>query len=395
MLFNKPIILTFCGYYLPGYKGGGPIRTIESMVELLGDEFIYKIITRDRDLGSTERYDAIQVNEWQKVGKAEVFYVSPDKLNLFFLRKIISETPHDILYLNSFFSPKFTILPMMLRRLGLIPKRNTIIAPRGEFSPGAINIKRFKKKIFILITHIIGLYSDVTWHVSSFHEQNDLFYFFKDSQHEKTKTKSIIASDLTDIVPKGMTKSSLKEAGRLKVVFISRISPKKNLDGALKLIADLKGKVLFDIYGPLEDKVYWDQCCKLIEKLPSNIKVSYKGFLNHDEVLDVFAEHDLFFFPTLGENFGHVIIEALAAGCPVLISDRTPWRNLEKENVGWDIPIEKPEYFNKILQKCLNMGNEEMEHLSNCSFNYAKNKMIDKQNLHRNRSLFLKNYCGK
>jgi glycosyltransferase involved in cell wall biosynthesis len=40
----------------------------------------------------------------------------------------------------------------------------------------------------------------------------------------------------------------------------------------------------------------------------------------------VFRQYDLFVFPTRGENFGHVIIESLSVGTPVLLSDRTPWR---------------------------------------------------------------------
>ena len=75
---------------------------------------------------------------------------------------------------------------------------------------------------------------------------------------------------------------------------------------------------------------YWEKCQRIIDDLPENIQVKYNGTIGHEKVVREMASHDLFFLPTLGENFGHVIFEALAAGCPILISDQTPWRNLEK-----------------------------------------------------------------
>jgi glycosyltransferase involved in cell wall biosynthesis len=122
-------------------------------------------------------------------------------------------------------------------------------------------------------------------------------------------------------------------------VFISRISPKKNLLFALRMLQSVLGDISFDIYGPIEDARYWNRCEKAIGTLPPNVRVKYMGMVEHEKVGEVFAEHDLFLFPTLGENYGHVICEALSAGCPVLISDQTPWRHLQEEGAGWDIPL--------------------------------------------------------
>jgi glycosyltransferase involved in cell wall biosynthesis len=63
-------------------------------------------------------------------------------------------------------------------------------------------------------------------------------------------------------------------------------------------------------------------------------------------------------FPTLGENYGHVICEALNAGCPVLISNQTPWRNLQEKGVGWDFPLEEEERFTATLQQCVDAGGD-------------------------------------
>lgn len=386
---TNPIILTFSGHFIPGYRGGGPIRTIASLVEALGDEFNFKIVTLDRDLGCNEPYLGIKVNAWQKVGKAEVLYISPEKIGWGFIRHMIMHTPHDILYLNSFFSPYFGILPITLRRLGLIPQKPAIIAPRGQFSGGALNLKAFKKQIYINFVKMLNLHKNLIWQVSSAHEKEDLYTVFKNGRKSASQLTTIIAPNLPDIEVPEITRATVKEPGRLKIVFLSRISPKKNLDGALKMITGLIGRITFNIFGPIEDVTYWESCQKIIEALPANIQVKYQGMVAHDEVIRVMSDHDLFFLPTHGENFGHVIIEALAAGCPILISDQTPWRDLEKEGVGWDLPLNQSEQITAILQRFTDMDRHELASFSNRACEYAQKKMMDVKVINQNRDLFL------
>jgi glycosyltransferase involved in cell wall biosynthesis len=97
--------------------------------------------------------------------------------------------------------------------------------------------------------------------------------------------------------------------------------------------------VLFDIYGPAEDGEYWNCCRQLMKRLPANVSVKYWGGVPSDQVASIIDRHDLLFLPTRGENYGHVIAEALSVGTPVLLSDQTPWRNLQADGMGWDIPL--------------------------------------------------------
>jgi len=128
-------ILILRTYYLPGYKSGGPIRTIANLVDRLGDELEFKIVTADRDSGDRKPYPNIDVNNWNRVGKADVFYMSPKKRSLRDFKKLLCSTDYDILYLNSFFSPHFTIKPLLLRKLRLILDRPLVVAPsRGVFA---------------------------------------------------------------------------------------------------------------------------------------------------------------------------------------------------------------------------------------------------------------------
>ena len=349
-------ILILTDYYLPGYKGGGPLRTLSNMVDRLGAEYRFCVVTRDRDLGDTEPYQGIQADSWSPVGEAEARYLSPRALSLRGLRTLFQDTEHDAVYLSSFFSPAFTIKPLLLRRLGLIPRVPFILAPNGEFFPGALSQKRSKKQAYLGLSRVLGLYQGIIWRATSRYEEEHIRRWFG------KQVPVIVAPDLPSV-----TSHSSKEgrpwrekvAGHLKIVFLSRISRQKNLSGALTMLKSLRGEVRLNIYGPLEDKKYWIECQRIIDSLPQNVQVQYRGSVTYDKVIDVMAEHDLFFLPTLGESFGHAILEALLAGCPVLISDRTPWHDLQGKGVGWDLPLEQPERFRVALQSCIGMGPQE------------------------------------
>lgn len=382
----KITILILVDYYLPGYKAGGPIQSIANMVDKLGDEFQLKIVTADRDLEDTKTYPGIKVDSWNRVGKANVFYMLPKRRSLSDFKRLLCSTEYDILYLNSFFSFHFTIKSLLLRRLRLVPNKPLIVAPRGEFSPGALGLKCLKKRVYIAVANLLGLYKGAFWQASSKHEVADVQQWFGSG------VKMVIAPDLPHVVNEA-EKSKIvkfKTMGCLKIIFLSRISRKKNLDGALKMLKQLKGDVQFNIYGPIEDKVYWAECQKIYFSLPENIKIMYCGSVTHDKVSLLMKEHDLFFFPTLGENFGHVILEAFCAGCPVLISDQTPWRDLEDKGVGWDLPLSKPEVFMDVIQRCIDMDYEEYVGWSKMAWEYGLNLTKDDGVVEKNRELFKK-----
>ncbi len=390
---KKPIILTFVRYYLPGYKAGGPIRTIANMVDHLGDQFDFKIITMDRDIGDAEPYSNITVDAWNRVGKAEVFYVKPGLLWLNRLVKLISTTPHDIIYLNSAFDPVFTLWLLLHYNMKLIPLRSVLLAPRGEFSEGALALKRWKKTTFLAIAKTLGFYRNVIWQASSDYEKQDIIKAIGNDLKgifivENCTQPIIIAPDLPSI----MNKADVKEnfyTNRLQVVFLSRISPKKNLDFALRVLRHVTVPVEFNIYGPKEDQAYWRQCVALITALPDSIHVTYRGEVEHSQVAEIMTSHDLFFLPTRGENYGHVIAEALAAGTPVLIADTTAWRNLERAGVGWDLPLDAEQPYAERIDYCAGLDATAYQGWRHRVRDFANQRLADPQVIEANRNLFI------
>ncbi|MBW3496673.1 glycosyltransferase family 4 protein [Bacillus sp. FDAARGOS_1420] len=378
-------ILIITPYYLPGFKGGGPIRSISNLVQTLGNEFNFKIITSDRDLGDSISFEKIQNEVWTKVGSAEVYYVAPEKLKFRYLRHIIKRTKYDFIYLNSFFNKNFSIIPLLLRGMGKIPYKPIIVAPRGEFSPGALKIKSIKKELFIKSARLVGLHNNVIWHATSEEEKIDINRIYKEVNSIQ------IAPNLPNVIKDKERVKKKKKNGELKLIFLSRITEKKNLKGAITLLKDVIGNITLDIYGPIEDQSYWNECRDVIKSLPINVQVNYMGQVNNNKVHLLFSSYDAFLFPTFGENYGHVIVESLLAGCPVIISDQTPWKNLEDEEVGWAIPLEKKKKFITVLNNLVYMDSKELHQLSRNASGYALRMYFCEEIVEQNRDLFIKN----
>ncbi len=374
-------ILLFTGFYLPGYKGGGPIRTIANMVDQLGDQLSFEIYTADRDLGDLKPYAGVQINAWQRVGKADVFYASSDRGWVFRLWKNIAKFEGQAIYLNSFFSTRSSIVPLIFWRI-LKSDSVVVLAPRGEFSEGALNFKSKKKQVFISIANIFGLYKKIIWQASSDFEEKDIRRVMGDN------VKIHVAVNISN--PKMEIEIKERLPGLpLRIVFVSRISPKKNLLYAIEILNKIKIQVLFDVYGPAEDENYWTQCQEAAKLLHKNIRFQYCGALHPVQITEKLSEYDLFFFPTLGENFGHVIAEALSSGLPVLISDATPWRDLAEKSLGWDIPLNQVDRFVECIEACAAKSPEEYMQWRQSIRAWALKNVGNQEAIEQNRRLFM------
>ena len=340
-------ILTFVPNYFPGYKSGGIARTILNTTDWLGTEFKFLIATRDRDLGSSTAYPDIALGTWNAMGHADVRYLAPSELSMASLSEFINATEYDLLHLNSFFDPVFTIKVLMLLRLGRINPPAVLLSPRGEFVAGPLALKYPKKKLYIELSRLLHFYGRITWHASSPHEVEGIAAVMK-----LPLTSVRVAIDLP-------VKRSHREArpadtaahgDGLRIVFLSRMTREKNLDGALRILHDVKSKVLFDIIGPQEDARYWSECEALIKSLPPNVQATYLGPISPEQVFDTLSRYDIFLFPSRGENYGHVIAESISVGTRVLVSQFTPWRDLESEGLGWDLDLVTPRRFVEVIE---------------------------------------------
>jgi glycosyltransferase involved in cell wall biosynthesis len=343
-------------------------------------------VTRDRDVGEKEPYTDIKPDQWQKVGNAMVYYLTAKSNTIKNIQNIISSTPHHILFLNSFFDP-LTVKVLLLRRLVRGGLKPVIVAPRGEFAWGSLKLKYPKKFVYIQMAKLLGLYSKVVWHASSKFEAGDIMKIMRINTYEIH-----IALDLpTKTILKGSPATicqPVNDPRILKIVFLSRIAREKNLDYALKVLCNIKLKAIFDIYGPTDDATYWKECQKLMANLPGNVSVNYLGSVNPAEVVNIFSSYDLFFLPTAGENYGHVIAESLTAGTPVLISTETPWRDLQSDGFGWDIDLSRVDLFVEIIEKLALSGAQERFKTRTIIKKKIMERLLNPAALEANRQLF-------
>lgn len=390
---QRPIVLCFVAYYLPGYQSGGPVRTISNLVDSLGDQLDIRIVTHDRDVLDTKPYPNILPDAWNSVGNAQVFYGSARTMNLRGIAKLIRRTPYDVLYLNSFFSFTFTFLPLLLRWLGLVEQNPCVIAPRGEFSKGALVFKAAKKRLYIKCVLALGLYHDLHWQASSDYEKEDII---REVGWIGPCIK--VVPNLPPLIAHDFNLPLTREPGPFRLVFLSRISEKKNLDFVLRALEKVSSDVQLSIYGPIREPNYWNKCLDSIRLVPSNVRVRYCGEVQPVNVRAIFGMHDLFVFPTLGENFGHVILESLISGTPVLVSDQTPWLN-SSDGAITVLPLDCADCWRQAIENLASLTSDEHMNYKNAAIRYAKVYLRDSVSLDLNRELFMqavhKDNCGR
>ena len=383
MLPNKPVVLCFADYFTPGFQAGGTIRAIEGIVRGLSDEFTFKIVTRNHDFGNTAEYQGVTTGSWHHREDCEVMYTSPALRTVSELCKLIRTVDPDVIYLNSLFSPDFTVKPLTLSRMGLVPPAPVLLAPRGECFNAALSQKGHRKGLFLSVARLIGLYHGVTWQASSEMESEQVRSLFG------PEAPLGIAPDLLPISEASTTpRYRTKRTGELRTIFVGRIAPIKNLTFALECMRGVRGKVEFDLFGLIEDQQYWWECERIIATFGANVTVTHRGAISNHELISHFAEYDLLFMPSRSENFGFAILESLQAGCPVLISDRTPWSDLIQSNAGWNLKLEDPEAFRAIVQSCVDAGEPEFRRFRVGARHYAANSVNGSASEYQTRMLF-------
>lgn len=370
-------VLLLTGYYLPGYKGGGPIKTITNLVSTTSGVIDYKIVTSDRDLGDDKPYSNVIVGQWNQVGSSQIFYNKKGLKELKRTASIVLKKDYDVVYLNSFFSVRFSFIPLLIAK---VLRQKVVLGPRGEFSTGALSLKSKKKQIFIKLYKFFGLHRGTVFQASSSYEAEDIRRVLG-SKIDIQIAENIGSQEFAEALP-------TRTSDVLRAVFVSRISPMKNLLVALETLRNVQQPVLYHIYGPIEDREYWAKCEAVIDTLPSHIQVEHKGELTPEKVAPTMSAYDLFFMPTKGENYGHVIAEALCAGLPILIADTTPWRNLQEQGIGWDLPLQDSDAFSTVIDQLALMPASEHLQMRETVLAWAKNKFLQRDAIDANIAMF-------
>lgn len=379
---SKSKVLIFIDWFLPGDKAGGPIRSCANLIDYLGNDFDFSVVTRDTDYTETKSYSGITSDAWNILPDGKrVYYISANQLNKETISKLLSEEKYDVVYLNGIWSQAFTAWPMkQLKKLKF--KGKVIVAARGMLAPSALAIKATKKKLYLHLVKWRNDFSNAIFHATNLQEASDI------RKAIGYKNSILIAGNLPRKISES-TQHTSKSLGKLRIISVARIAPEKNTLYAIEVLSKVKVAVESDFYGPIYNEEYWKVCNAATEKLPSNVKLNFMGPIPSENILNTLAKYDLFFLPTRGENFGHVILESLQAGTPVLISDQTPWNNLESLKVGWDLPLESQEKFVKIIEGMVNLQIEEFKKLSENAIRFSEDYATSEKLIEENKKLFV------
>jgi glycosyltransferase involved in cell wall biosynthesis len=373
-------ILIFIDWFLPGYKAGGPIQSISNLTTYLHKHYNISIVTSNKDLGALKPYENIVFNEWVKKPNYRVIYLDIENQTMKRYKALFKEKPYSAVYFNSLFSVKFSLLPLIALRNNTVKK---ILAPRGMLGEGALQIKKYKKMVFLNMCKLFNFHKKIIWHATSEVEAFEI-------QNKFGSIATInIAANLSSKM-EDLPKFKAKSANRLNVFFLSRITTKKNLKFALNLLKQVNDTIHIDftIIGTVEDKGYWEDCKTQIGTLPNHIKVNYLGEIPNQKIPFALRNQHVLLLPTKHENFGHVIMESWQNACPVIISEHTPWKDLEMNSIGYDINLTNSNKFIESITTFAAMDQSAFEVWSKASFYYAQAFCNDPLLIEANINLF-------
>jgi len=149
----------------------------------------------------------------------------------------------------------------------------------------------------------------------------------------------------------------------VKFIFVGRLNKQKGLDGLLQGLALFSQSRLeifnLDIVGDGPER---DNLLKLAADLGLTGKVNFCGWLKKEEVADKYRDADLFLSYSLDESFGVTLLEAMACGLPVIVSDIPAYRELvDPGKNGILVPLKSPELLAEAIGTlCKDLGQREM-----------------------------------
>lgn len=316
---TKSIFITI-PWFSPAFKAGGPIQSIVNMVNELNSGYRFYIYTSNSDLNG-EPIAVAQVNEWLPFNEhTKVWYATNKNRSENLISQVAAIRP-DWIYMIGMFSWHYTLVPLLFAKAP-----HKLVSARGMLHPGALEQKPFKKKSYLLLLKALGVTRRTLFQATDAAEE----------RHIKTAlgpgAEIRVAANFPRLLVPHIPAE--KKPGMLRMVSVGIVSPMKNYLLVLQALEKVQAQVEYHIYGPVKDAAYWETCLEQIKKLPAHITVFFHREIPAHKIPGKLQDQHLFILPSVSENYGHAIIEALSAGVPVVTSYNLPWLHLEETGAG-------------------------------------------------------------
>ena len=379
----KTRILVSTEWFPPAFKAGGPIRSVYHLILAMksdgeNPDLEFFVLAGAYDLGEEEKMEGVDEGVWsQREGITDVHVKYENRINWkkSNWKRVFDEVKPDVLYLNSLFSRAFTFWPLQIARAKGV---KTVLAPRGMLGAGALEIKPLKKFVFLSLARNLDFFRGVEFHASTEEEVREV------KMHIPGK-KVFVARNFSDPTIKPLPTTNPSES--LNLLCLGRVHPVKNLLFAIEILSkmNLNGrKVSVNIVGPSEDKKYLDS---ILDLSNASLEVTYSGAVSHQGLREAFKNTHYLLMPTMHENYGHSIIESWGFGRPVLLSDRTPWRDLQEKGLGHCTPLD-PALWEAVFKETLLVSETDLKGLSAKCVAHYQELVFDPDILKANRAIF-------
>lgn len=326
-------ILFIVPSYKPAYVYGGPIVTIARLAErlvVLGHEVTVYTTTAN---GKTELDVPLHEPVWMEGVKVQFFkritkdhtHVSP----ALWRKTWTTVKKFDAVHIHSWWNFLVMGAALICTMRGVKP----VLSPHGMMCDYVFNSRnQLKKKI---MHKLFGKYllSKTHLHVSSPME-------WKECLQVNEKWKGDLIFNLVDLPAGNFLR---KENNHFTISFLSRIDPKKGLDILLHALSKVPFSYKLQIGGSGEE-TYLRELSGIVRDLEMEDKVEWAGWKNNEDKFAFLAESDLFALTSHNENFALVVVESLAVGTPVLLSEHVGLSKYVNENrLGWITGIDDVE----------------------------------------------------
>ena len=260
-------------------------------------------------------------------------------------RRFLENEKPDIVHINGIWSPQNWGFQKVAQEIGI----KVIVSPHGMLEPWILDNNPLKKKIALFLYQKKAIQQSVYLHATA--------------QMEAENIQALGFKNPICIIPNGIDISDVKEIkthyGTRKMVFLSRIHPKKGIELLLEAWRNSNtNDWLLEIAGNGDE----NYIAKLSQSALDLKNVHFVGAKYGEDKWDFLRSADVMVLPTHSENFGIVVAEALAVGVPVITTQGTPWEDLEIYQCGWWINLSVSN-LEKIIAKVIHTSVDELENM--------------------------------